>query len=714
MHEPQAPAAATFKYQYRKRAVPTVTTSGKTLEEGNMSQANRGRTSNRTDRAKNLPPRLARTEYKNSGALACTRGETGTPGTRSRLAVSMNRAFNHGLALACTFAALEIPFAAQAEQVFPLGDGKVTVSGSVFAGVAVRSTDPNTYVLPNNNSQLVGIPGQSINPNVGRNADDGNLNYKKGDIVSAPVKTYVQAEYSQGNYGGVISAKAWYDYAMVNNSVDFGNYMNGYTPGEPLSDRGVLSRGQFSNIVLDNLFAYGHNEISDDSSVDWRLGNQKYEWGKRFYVLGGLRSLTPIDFPAVVRPGAVQEDETRIAVPALFASLKMTKATAIEGFYQFAFVPNTPNTCGTFFSAQDWVAQGCDFVAYGGQQGAASPLTSGANDRIAFKTGNYYHRAATPDTSNSGQFGLALKHSVESWATDFGLYATQFHSRANFYGGIKSLRPQNQIAYQFPNQPYLNPQYFTEYPEEIQMYGTTFETKWKGGSVFGELTYRPNQPMAYNAADFIQALTQNPSAAATSPLSSYVKGFAPGATIQGYERHKLVQFNLGAAQNVPSVLGAANLNLSGDVVYKGVPDLPDVNTTRFGRADVYGIAGFGNTPCNVQTVPPPSQANPGIQCSTNGYVSRNAWGYRLRGALRYADVGGSGVDLIPAVFFGQDVSGWAADNSILKGRSLAALTLTANYRKQLTAQVGWYPTWGGDYNNLKDRDIVQANVGYLF
>jgi hypothetical protein len=45
---------------------------------------------------------------------------------------------------------------------------------------------------------------------------------------------------------------------------------------------------------------------------------------------------------------------------------------------------------------------------------------------------------------------------------------------------------------------------------------------------------------------------------------------------------------------------------------------------------------------------------------------------------------------------------------------LAIAALRANFRGGWTAELSWMPTWGGDYNNLRDRSTVQGFVGYQF
>lgn len=568
-------------------------------------------------------------------------------------------------------------------------DGKWSVKGSVTTGVAYRTVSQDTDLVADVNSSQVGIRGTALTPTTGRNQDDGNLNFDKGEAVSEVVNGYLSVEYRSGDHGVVASAKAWYDHALEKASHPWGNIPSGYAPDAPLSDSGAQTRSKFSAIVLDNLYVEGRDPLGG-LPVEWKLGYQKLEWGNRFIVLGGLRDLNPIDIPALTRPGMLQrEQETRIPVPQLFARVKLTPATSVEGFYQFAFKRNATNVCGTFYSGVDWLSDGCNALTVGP-----------GSDRVALATGSFLRRTDHVMASDAGQFGFALTHEVEAWSTRFGLYATQFHSRTGYSGVIKSLRTEGATF--VPGDPGgLNPTYYTEYPEDIRMFGLSFETRFKGGFAFGELTYRPNQPLQFNAADLLGAVV---SPLAPTTLRDRERALAPGGTLRGFERHKNVQLQLGAIGQVPGALADATFNWGAEVIYKGVPDLPDRSETRFGRVDV-----FGQGP--VDGVCPPPAAP--TQCTTDGYVSRHAVGYRLVVGLRNVKLD-EGIDLVPSLLFGQDVSGWSGDAGILEGRKLAIASLRVNRRGGFTADVAWVPTWGGDYNNQRDRSAIQVSMGQRF
>jgi hypothetical protein len=193
------------------------------------------------------------------------------------------------------------------------------------------------------------------------------------------------------------------------------------------------------------------------------------------------------------------------------------------------------------------------------------------------------------------------------------------------------------------------------------------------------------------------------SAAGPTTLRAAATAVDPGGQFHGWERHKATQVQVGFGQQIPGVFGAKVLSFGAEFIYKAVPDLPDPSVIRFGRADV-----FGQGP--VIGAPPPTAA---ISNTFDGFVSKEATAYHLRVGLLYANVA-PGLDLQPSFFWGQDLSGWSSDGSIVEDRKLATLSLKATFAKRWFAEVAWQPTWGGAYNNLRDRSTAQMNLGYTF
>ncbi len=129
--------------------------------------------------------------------------------------------------------------------------------------------------------------------------------------------------YKWRDYGIEASGQAWYDYATADARHPWGNVQNGYSADQPLSDDGASARSQFSGVALDDLYGHGHHQL-EQVTVDWKLGWQSLDWGKRLTALGGLRDLNPIDVPASLRPGVDREHEARITFPAVFGRVGLS------------------------------------------------------------------------------------------------------------------------------------------------------------------------------------------------------------------------------------------------------------------------------------------------------------------------------------------------------------------------------------------------------
>lgn len=558
--------------------------------------------------------------------------------------------------------------------------------GSVYVGTVYRTEGRDPELIPAPNGAAVGASTDAAG---GKNQDDGDLNFGKWQPVSTTLKGLLEVGYTQGNYGAIGSAQGWYDYVLRNVDRPWGNLPNNFTPNTPLSDAGFSARTKFSNVVLDELYLFGHNRLGEHP-LDWKLGQQRLDWGSKFQIRGGLNDLSPEDLPARRRAGALAE-EGRIPVPAAWAQFAATPTTALSGFLQFHFEPNAVMGCGTFYSQLDFVAEGCDKV-----------LAGKGSDRASLTAGQYIGRAPTQSPSGL-QGGLGLTQQLPDIASEVGIYLTQFHSRKVYYGGFKSTRDPSMAPFIAGNADGKNPLYFTDYPDDIRMAALTFNRKLEHGAIMAEASYRPNQPYQYNAIDELQAFL---SPTAPTPLRAQVNALAPGAAFQGYERHKAAQVNLGAVQNLPGILGASSGQVGIEMAYKWADLPPAANGIRFGRPDAFGQAPVAGAACPAGT--------PAYTCSDNGYVSRNAFGSRVRAGLSYADLFAGSTTLTPSLLYGYDVLGWSEDGAISQSRQFAVVSLKAEVRKAYQMEVTWQPLWNGTYDNLRDRSSLALSLGYRF
>lgn len=566
---------------------------------------------------------------------------------------------------------------------FKIGDVDVKVKGAVTFGTTFRADTRNAETTNRANAAVLGVSGDSPG---GRNSDDGNLNFERGDRVSTVLKGFADAEFKYRNLGALVRAKAWHDYELMDGDRPWGNLPNGLTPNQPLSDRGFRKLGRFSGVAFADAYVYGRF-APGGMPLYVRAGEQTIPWGTGFSIGGGLSVINPVDNAARVRAGAISE-ETRVPFGAIFGTLGLTKRINVEGFYQYKFRPSQGNGCGTFFSGADWVDSGCDKVVIGA-----------GSDRVSLASGSFLKRATDLKPSNSGQYGIGATYRAEELSTDFRAYYVKYGSRVPFFDAFKSSRVGAPFVAGDPGG--TNPAYFIEYPEDIRMVGLNFATRLAGSSFAGEISHRPNQPVSLNAGDIAAALT---SATAATPLRADLTATPSGGVFRGYDRLKVTQVQFGVAKPLGKALGASSLTVSGEVGLKYVNNLPDVNVRRYGRPDVYGAGPVGGVCSATATAK---------QCSTDGYVSKAAWGYRLRAALRYPGVV-DGLDLLPTVTFAHDVKGWSYDGLFSEGRQFAVLALRGEYQKRYMAEIAWSPVSGGKYNVPKDRDFVSLSVGVNF
>lgn len=581
--------------------------------------------------------------------------------------------------LACGVAAVFAQGARAAD--FDAGDAKVSAKATITFGTAYRTEERDPGLLPAQNATAVfGLPATAVG---GRNSDDGNLNYAKGDRVYSVLKGVGDIEVKHGNWGALVRAKAWKDYAMDADR-PWGNIPNGYVANAPLGDTGFAHRAKFSGAALQDAYVYGNFSAGGPLSV--RLGNQLVPWGTGVTIAGGLAAINPLDLPAIRRPGAVPE-ETRVPFPALHARYGLDSQTGIEGFYQFRFEPTVLDGCGTFFAGTDYIPEGCNKVFVGA-----------ITDRAALAAGSFIKRADTRDPSSSGQLGLGLTHKADAIKTDFGVYFAQYHNRTPNVDVIKSGRPAGSAPLIPGDADGRNVQYFTMYAEKVRVFGLSFTSRLPQATLIGEVTYRPNQPFGLNSVDLLNAFASNTAASLLRPDAS---GVAPGGLYEGFDRHKVTQAQLLVAKPVGAAVGAASLTLAAEAAVKYVNDLPDVTKRRYGRSDIFGLAPVAGT-----CVAPATD----VQCSNDGFISRTSWGYRARAALAYPAVFPA-LDLYPTLTVGKDVKGWSYDSVFIQDRWFAVASLRGEYLKRFTIELNYSPIGGGAYNIARDRGLWWFAIG---
>ena len=502
--------------------------------------------------------------------------------------------------------------------------------------------------------------------------DDGRLNFKKGETFSKIFKGIHDLELKYGDSGVFLRGKYWYDFELKDESRLL------YDIDDHNRKEGAQSSGAQ---ILDAFFYHNYNLGELPGTV--RVGKQVVSWGESTFIGNSINSINPVDVAAFRRPGA-EIKEGLIPVNMLYLSQSLSDSVSVEAFYQLEWDQTVIDNCGTFFAGSDTAADGCEdrLVVAGADVAPGEPGTL------------FIPRAGDRDARDSGQFGVALRWFVpELNDTEFGAYAMNYHSRT----------PNGSFQITTNGSP-ATANYFLEYPEDIRLYGLSFQTNIEGTAVSGEVSYRPNMPFSINSTD----LTFGSLGLPVSPV--FTSGHAElvrGGEIKGYERHGVTQAQVTAVHFVDQVLGASRLSLAGEVGFNHVNGIKDdIGELRFGRDAVFGPGELSPASACISR----NAANPN-ECNDDGFFTSNSWGYRLRASLDYSNVI-AGINLSPNIAWSHDVEGYGPN--FTEGSKAISLGLNADYATTYSASLSYTDFFGGDYSTVVDRDFVALSFGVNF
>ena len=264
--------------------------------------------------------------------------------------------------------------------------------------------------------------------------------------------------------------------------------------------------------------------------------------------------------------------------------------------------------------------------------------------------------------------------------------------------------------------------YFFEYPEDIQLYGISFNTEIgaTGISVQGEVSYRNDVPLQIDDIELLVAgLTPsnpalgnlgliNPAWNGVSMTQLGAQGF--NSYVQGYRNFDVIQPQLTVTKLFGPTLGASQWVLVGEVGATAVPDLPDKDEMRF---DGPGTVLSGNAFAPLALA---SNGHPGHFESPDAFADDFSWGYRLAARIDYMDVYG-GVNISPAIAFAHDVDGNTPLplGNFLQDRKTVTLGVTATYQNSWQGSIKYTEYLGNESHNfMHDRDFLSAMVQYSF
>jgi len=268
--------------------------------------------------------------------------------------------------------------------------------------------------------------------------------------------------------------------------------------------------------------------------------------------------------------------------------------------------------------------------------------------------------------------------------------------------------------------------YFTEFPENIDLYGLSFNTVvgTTGVALQGELAYRPNHPLQFDDVEVLfAALTPlRFFPAAVNPVVGQrfgalaqfgqLGGFAPGGTVTGWDEFETFQYQMTATRTFANVLGASQLVLVGEGGVFYVSDMPDKVT---GGPNGEGLR-FNGPGTSVSGNEPLAAFHFGEVEPLNRFADSTSWGYRIAGRLDYSGFVGPW-NMLPRFAWSHDVKGTSPGpgGNFVEGRNSLLLGLSFNYQNTWDIDFSYTMFNGaGRYNELTDRDFIAFTVKYAF
>ncbi|MFC5695475.1 DUF1302 domain-containing protein [Pseudomonas sp. GCM10022186] len=597
-------------------------------------------------------------------------------------------------------APLAIAISAQAAE-FEVGEVTGNARGSIAVGATWSAENADRNFINQGNATSIGLGG-GFNPNNSTTSDDNRLNFrKKNKLVSSPVTLLGEMDLHYQNYGAFVRGKAWYDYTLENEDVDFGHLPNGYRKNSKLDDSHFDELAKFQGVALLDAYIYGDFELAS-APLHLRGGRQVINWGEGLFFQSGINEINPFDLAALVRPGS-QLKEAFLPTNMLYANLGVTDNLTLEAFYKLEWRKTVLPGCGTFYAPNDLAPDGCNGMTVLNDLNAA--LGGESNDASALANGVYVRRARDEDARDGGQFGVAARYYFESIGTEVGAYAMNVHSTVPFFAA--------QLFGSGFGGDFSEPdaaRYLAKFPEDIRIFGLSFNSSIMGTSIFGEYSYRPNQPVGLYSGDFVPAVLDPVTVSSVFglPLANDVLAATPGSKFNGYDRLETSQLTLGFIKSFQQVLGADSLNLIGESALKYVHDLPGKDERRYGNVDNYGSDFNSELGCQAAVLPQYQRYG----CSGDGFVSKFSWGYRVNAELSYLNAV-AGVNLTPYVSFGHDVKGWSHDGELVEDRLRGTVGLRADYAKKYTVDVSWSGSGNTRYA-LTDRDFFALSARMSF
>jgi len=579
--------------------------------------------------------------------------------------------------------------------------------GEVYGSWDTTATYGQTYRVQSREPELIGRGNGGTA--FSTNGDDGNLNYDPG-LVSNTTKFTSELEVNYMNFGAFVRVIGFRDTEA--------NNITGDTERTPLTDGSIKLKGE--NVSLLDAYAWVNLDIGT-MPFTLRVGEQVISWGESTFIQNSINVTNPVDVSKLRTPGA-ELKEALTPVGIVSASLGVTDNVSLDAYWQYDWERIDIDPPGTYFSTNDFVGAG----------GAFATLTSAVPDHINFGfgltplpsvpaiidlgaplgvvAGAALVASRSPDVraDQGDEYGVALRvYSPALNDTEFGFYHIKYHSRLPVINAI-SATPNGTTSPPL-NNPSIPATYFISYPEDINLFGASFNTQigTTGWALQGEYSFRLDAPLQVDENELLAAALHFDLIPRIGPLvTSQLGTFGFGVVVPGFIERDISQFQVTATKIFSNVFKAEQGVLLGEFAITHVHDMPSDSELRL---DAPGT----NRPGNASSA---FFLAGDIGAETEDYADATSWGYRVVGRLTYNNVIGA-INLSPRFGWRHDIRGNSPGpgGNFVEGFKQVTFGLAADYQNTWKADLSYTSFFGaGAQNLLQDRDFTAVSISYSF
>lgn len=630
----------------------------------------------------------------------------------------------------------------------------------------------------------------TANGGVGRspNIDDGNLNYGTG-LVSNSAKFVTELSLSRDNYGAFVRASGLYDYEVerqptertpisetgkqlvgsyirlldafvygrwdingreldlragnmvvnwgestfiqggINSAINHFDVSALRVPGSELREAYLpqeMVKASFAlapNLNADVLYLFGWDETKPEPAGSYFAANDFAVRGGNTVFLGfGAFSDQGVDYrplggPLIENFQGVPRGPTRVASDngQYGAALKwylpdFSDGTEL-GFYFMNFHSKVPLISGRT-GTQVGVGNAIGTVA--AVQATALGLASGLPAATAIAIGTQQGVGAA--ASSGGNLSAATAAGYATIAANTALAGGNVLGQAN-----------NLATHEYAQ----TAQYFTEYPEDIKLFGLSFNTQvgTTGIALQGEVSYKMDVPLQFDDVEVLFAAlapletailglqgvtppTTCTPALPTLAACNQIGRFGVDQEIQGWDLYDVIQAQATLTKAFPPMMGASQVVTVLEAGYTHVNGFPDKLN---GGPNDRGLR-FNGPGTSVSGNALLSGRHFGETEPQSRFADADSWGYRLAIRADYLSLIGPW-NVSPRLVFSHDVSGTTPGpgGNFVAGRTGLTLGFNANLQATWELDVNYTQFDGASrWNDLNDRDFIAATVKYSF